>query len=167
MDVVVADTSVLINLRRGRLLEQCFALPSSFKMPDLIYKSALAGREAGSEFAKSLLRLGLEVVELNGEEVGRGILHWQQHPSLTLPDSFALALAASRRWTLLSDDPMLKTLAQGLKAACHGVLWVIDQSHREGIASARGLVSSLTAIRDHPRCSLPTEELSRLIRHYS
>ena len=126
MDVMVADTSVLINLRRGRLLEQCFALPYSFKIPDLIYRSVLASRQAGSEFAKSLLRLGLEVVELSGEDVGTAILHWQQHPRLTLPDSFALALAASRRWTLLSDDPVLKTLAQGLKAACHGVLWVID-----------------------------------------
>ena len=58
MDVVVADTSVLVNLRRGRLLEQCFALPYSFKMPDLIYWSVLAGREAGSEFAKELTSPG-------------------------------------------------------------------------------------------------------------
>ena len=48
MDVMVADTSVLIDLERGHLLEQSFALPFKFKVPDLLYRrmNSRTGRKA-------------------------------------------------------------------------------------------------------------------------
>ena len=164
---MVADTSVLIDLERGSLLEQSFALPFRFRVPDLLYRNELASRQAGPIFGKRLLRLGLEVVKLNGDEVSRAILLGQQNRSLSLPDSFALTLAASRKWTLLTGDAVLRTLAQCLKVTSHGVLWVLDHVHRSGIAAPAELVSGLTRIRDHPRCRLPKAEIDRRLLHYS
>ena len=167
MDVMVADTSVLIDLERGSLLEQSFALPYSFKVPDLLYRNELANRKEGPAFGERLLGLGLEVVELNGDEVGRAVSFGRENQSLSLPDSFALALAASRTWALLTGDGALRSLAQCLGVICHGALWVLDQIHSRGIAAPEKLVSGLTAIRDHPRCRLPIIEIDRRLLIYS
>ena len=167
MDVMVADTSVLMNLRRSNLLEPAFSLPFRFRIPDLIYRSVLMGGEGGSAFGDSLIRLGLDVVELDGGEVGRAIGYRRRHPSLTLPDSFALALAAGRGWTLLTDSRLLRSLAQELEVALHGVLWLIEQIYRKGTATPARLAAGLTGIRDHPRSGLSGERLSSAIERYS
>ena len=155
MDVMVADTSVLIDPERGQFLEHTFALPFRFKVPDLLYRNELASRMDSPGFGEHLIRLGLEVVELEGDEVERAVLIGRENRSLSLPDSFALALATSRRWTLLTGDGVLRYLAKCLRVTCHGVLWVLDRIHENRIASPADLVAGLMAIRDHPRCRLP------------
>ena len=167
MEVMVADTSVLIDLERGSLLEQSFALPFRFKVPDLLYRNELQSRREGPAFGERLVRLGLEVVELNGDEVSRAVLFGREYRSLSLPDLFALSLAAGREWTLLTGDAALRTLAQRLRVACHGVLWVLDRIHQEGAAAPEELVSGLTKIRDHPRSRLPRDEIDKRLRHYA
>lgn len=164
---MVADTSVLIDLERGSLLEQCFALPFSFRVPDLLYRNELKGRRAGPPLGERLLRLGLEVVELKGDEVIKAVVLGQENRSLSLPDSFALILAANRKWTLLTGDAVLRALAQCLKVTSHGVLWILDHIHCSGIAAPGELVSGLTRIRDHPRCRLPKAEIEKRILQYS
>lgn len=164
---MVADTSVLIDLERGNLLEHTFALPFRFKVPDLLYRNELANRKDNPDFGKHLIHLGLEVVELEGDEVEGAVLIGRENRSLSLPDSFALSLSASRRWTLLTGDGMLRSLAQCHRVTCHGVLWVLDLIHSEGTASAAELVSGLVAIRDHPRCRLPMHEIDRRLKGYA
>ena len=107
MKIMVADTSVLIDLERGGLLEQCFSLPYQFTIPDLLYMNELARRRDRPDFGESLLALGLQVEELDGNEVSNAILYRRERPSLSLPDALALALAACRKWTLLTGDRVL------------------------------------------------------------
>ena len=165
--MMVADTSVLVDLERGRVLERSFALPFRFKVPDLLFRNELLNRREGPAFGERLLRLGLEVVELNGDEVSRAVLFGREHRSLSLPDTFALALAAGRKWTLLTGDAALRALAQCLRVTCHGVLWVLDRIHQEGVAAPEELVIGLTKIRDHPRCRLPRDEIDKRLRRYA
>ena len=168
MNVMVADTSVLIDLERGGLLEQCFSLPYQFTVPDMLYRNELAGRRDGPEFGESLLALGLRVEELEGSEVSGAIRYRRERPNLSLPDAFALALAAARKWTLLTGDGVLRAFAARLSVVCHGVLWILDRLLESGITSPADLVSGLTSIRDHPRCRLPHDEVaSRLVLYAS
>ena len=167
MDVMVADTSVLIDLERGSLLEQSFTLPFRFKVPDLLYRNELANRREGPAFGEHLLQLGLEVVELNGDEVSRAVFIERENRSLSLPDSFALALSASRKWTLLTGDAVLRAVAQCMGVTCHGVLWVLDRIHSAGIATPEELTAGLGRIRDHPRCRLPRDEIDTRFRRYA
>ena len=88
MRVLVSDTSVLIDLERGNLLETTFSLGWEFAVPDLLYK-----RELQSSSGPRLLRLGLRVKSLDGEGVQRALGYRAQVSALSLPDSFALALA--------------------------------------------------------------------------
>ncbi len=64
MKVLVSDTSVLIDLDRGSLVESTFRLPFEFTVPDLLYERELR-EHGGPEF----IALGLRVEELDGDGV--------------------------------------------------------------------------------------------------
>lgn len=162
MRVLVSDTSVLVDLERGSLLTAAFRLPYQFAVPDLLYKRELEGY-GGDE----LIRLGLEVEELDGDGIARALQYQQQAPALSLPDSFALALAQTRKWVLLSGDGTLRRVAANERVECHGVLWLLDELHQSGAAPARRLHEGLTAISQHPRCRLPGGEVRRRLQRYA
>ena len=66
--VLVSDTSVLIDLKRGSLLEASFRLPFRYVVPDLLYERELKNWEG-----EELLKLGLAVEELDGDGVLRAL----------------------------------------------------------------------------------------------
>ena len=101
--------------------------------------------------------------ELDGGEVALALDYRRRRWSLSLPDSFALALAKTRSWTLLSGDGELRKLAAERKVACHGVLWLIDRMFEE---DGDKLCAGLRAIAAHPRCRLPKSEIRKRIRSW-
>ena len=138
MNVVVADTSVLMDLQRGGLIEKCFNLPYNFVVPDLLYHNELAKPAAGPCLGESLVALGLRVEGLDGDELSTAIRYRRKRPSLSLPQAFALVLSLSRRWTLLTGDSVLHTLAAKLSLPCHDVLWILDQVYHGWHLKSRG-----------------------------
>jgi hypothetical protein len=121
MRVLVSDTSVLIDLERGGFLEAAFSLSWQFAVPDLLFEREL--RHHGGD---RLVELGLVVAELEPEEVVRALDYRRRQAALSLPDTFALSLAAARAWTLLTGDARLRSLAAEERVACHGVLWLLE-----------------------------------------
>lgn len=152
---LVSDTSVLIDLERGGFLEAAFSLSWEFAVPDLLYEG-----ELHNYGGKRLVELGLRVAELEPGEVAQALTYRQQQVALSLADTFALSLAASRGWTLLTGDGRLRDLARSERVTCHGVLWVLDRLHEEAAASVRVLHDGLTTIAAHPRCRLPKREIT-------
>ena len=145
--VLVSDTSVLIDLKRGSLLEASFRLAFRFIVPDLLYE-----RELKNWGGEDLIRLGLVVEALDGEGVALALAYRKRMPALSLPDCFALALAQIRSWILLSGD---------------GVLWLLDKMHDAAVVSIGELYDGLTAISQHPRCHLPKPEIRRRLVSYA
>ena len=86
MKVIVPDTSVLIDLERGSLLEESFCLPFEFVVPDLLYE-----RELKDRGDPDLIELGLKAAELAGDELPLAFRYWRSRRSLSLPNSFACA----------------------------------------------------------------------------
>lgn len=158
MAVLVSDTSVIIDLDRGELLEHLFQLPYDFCVPDLLYKKELAG-----ELGDRLRSLGLDVIELSPAELSRATSLRREVKVLSTPDTFAFSLAEARRWTLLTGDGALRNLCAQQGVEMHGVLWIIEEFDREGIADAGFLHTALTAINDHPRCRLPAADVRRIL----
>ena len=64
MNVLVSDTSVLIDLERGGLLETAFSLPVDFAVPDLLYN-----RELQQPDGERLLDWGLRIETLSAERI--------------------------------------------------------------------------------------------------
>jgi predicted nucleic acid-binding protein len=162
MRVLVSDTSVLIDLERGMLLEAAFRLPYEFVVPDLLYK-----RELRDLNGNQLQKLGLHVADLDDQGVAKALLYRGKEPALSLADAFAISLAQTHSWVLLTGDQALRRLANEEQLSCHGVLWVFDQMHHCGIASTQALQEGLSNISAHPRCRLPSLEVKKRIKIYS
>jgi hypothetical protein len=161
--ILVSDTSVLIDLDRGSLLEDVFLLPHEFAVPDLLF-----ARELADSLGTRLVSLGLRVEELTDGEVARATVVGRQHRSLSVPDAFAFTIAEQRGWTLLSGDGRLRTVARAAMVECRGVLWLCDQLEEGHHVEVERLHAGLTAISSHARCRLPAAEIEvRLARYLS
>ena len=158
MRVLVSDTSVLVDLERGALLEAAFDLPFQLTVPDLLYERELKDH-GGSE----LIELGLSVSELTHETLQLAVSYTRSNKELSLPDCFALALAKSNDWPLITGDAKLRQKASSEQVACHGVLWLFDQMIDHNVLDTPTLKSRLQAIASHPRCRLPRAEIKRRI----
>jgi predicted nucleic acid-binding protein len=159
--ILVSDTSVLIDLERGGFLEAIFALPHQFAVPDVLYDHEMQG-----DWGEALVRLGLRVEEVSKEGLANALRYRQQRSSLSVPDSFALALAKERQWLLLTGDGQLRDLAGGEDVECHGVLWLLDLMEEAGTQGIQPLHDGLVAIAAHPRCRLPHREITIRMERY-
>src|ERR1035437_5110335 len=117
MTILVSDTSVLIDLGRGNLLDGCFRLPFEFAVPDVLYRQELEQFEGPVLVAK-----GLRVEELTSEELTVAQTTRGLRPKLSLPDAFAFSLASNRNWTLLTGDGELRALAEAQGLPYFGAL---------------------------------------------
>lgn len=161
MEVLVSDTSVLVDLGRGDLLEAAFKLPVSFAVPDLLYERELKDYEG-----PQLLKLGLRVHELDDSGVSLAQDYRHRNSRISLVDGFALSLATKLKSILLTGDEALRALGEADGIECHGLLWLIDFIAKEGVATNRKLHQSLTAIASHPRNRLPKREVQERLKRY-
>lgn len=159
--LLVSDTSVLIDLQRGGILEMVFRLPFEIGVPDVLYE-----RELRQWDGPALQPLGLLVLVLDGDGVTLAESYRRREPRLSLPDAFALALAKIGGHILLAGDASLRTQAEIEDVECHGVLWIVDALEEHGILPKADLLRALTAIAEHPRCRLPHAEIQRRVERY-
>ena len=152
----------MIDLERGALLEALFQLPHEFVVPDLLFERELKG-----VLGDRLIALGLRVEELTPAEVTRAAALRRQRSALSVPDTFAFALARERTWTLLTGDGVLRGVAIQENVVTHGVLWIFDEFHGGAVVDRARLHAALTAISSHPRCRLPQAELAARLAQYT
>lgn len=162
MDILVSDTSVIIDLERAQVIENIFALPFRFVVPDALFEREMRGY--GGE---NLVALGLEVRILTGPQVEEAQRFRGLERRISVHDSYALALAKSEGAIVLTGDSALRTLAETEGVRCHGVLWVIDQLEENRATSPAELHDGLLRLASHPRCRLPTEEVKRRLARLS
>jgi predicted nucleic acid-binding protein len=159
--ILVSDTSVLIDLERGGFLEVMFSLPYEFAVPDVLYHQEMQG-----DWGTRLVALGLRVEEVSKEGVSNALRYRALRRVLSVPDSFALALAKERAWSLLTGDNQLRDLAAGENVECHGVLWLLDRMEEAGKPALQALHDGLAALAGHRRCRLPRREINIRLERY-
>jgi predicted nucleic acid-binding protein len=115
---------------------------------------------------EQLVRLGLRVEEVSKEGVVNALRYRSERRFLSVPDSFAVALAKERAWTLLTGDNDLRTLAAGENVECHGVLWLLDRMEEAGMPGLQALHHGLTTLAGHHRCRLPRREITVRLERY-
>jgi predicted nucleic acid-binding protein len=160
--LLVSDTSVLIDLERGGLVEALFRLPFDVAVPDVMFE-----REIKTSGGPDLLAMGLKVLALEPDGVALAQDYSSIERRLSLPDAMALALAKVGGHVLLAGDASLRALAEREGVESHGVLWVLDQLEAEGVLANDELSASLTIISEHPRCRLPKEEIRKRLTAYA
>lgn len=160
MDVLVSDTSVVIDLERGQIIEHIFALPYRFVVPDALYE-----REIKDYGGDRLIAKGLQVRILTGEQVSEAQRLRRLERKISIVDSYALSLAKTEAAILLAGDAAMRQLAESEGVRCHGVLWVFDQMNDQRVVPLPLLHDALSRIAAHPRCRLPRDAIdARLAR---
>jgi predicted nucleic acid-binding protein len=162
MDVLVSDTSVVIDLERAGLIKRVFALPYRFVVPDALYEQEL--RDFGGP---RLVEQGLQVRVLTGEQVREAQRLRGLERRISIHDSYALSLAKAEAAILLAGDAAMRRLAEAEEVRCHGVLWVFDQMEELRVATAGALLKGLTLVREHPRCRLPDQDVALRLARYA
>ncbi len=160
--LLVSDTSVLIDLERGHLLQTTFKLPTPLAVPDVLYE-----RELRATSGELLVTLGLRVLSLDAAGVQLAQTYLGQARRLSVPDAFALALAKSGGHVLVCGDRALRGLAVQESVECHGLFWILDQIVTAGLMPAKRVRTALEQIADHPRCRLPKETLAEYVAKFS
>ena len=164
MRIIVSDSSCLIDLRKASLLQPFLRLPYEILIPNTLFEEELL-KFTGEE--KALLRGGLKIMDLPGESVLRAQHVVSHMPHLSIHDGFAFALAElCPGCILLSGDGGLKTLAEEHDIEVHGVLWVIDEMHRNGLAGAGDILTALGLFTRDPTVRLPRRSLASYMKRY-
>ena len=162
MKVLVSDSSILIEFSKRELLDKMFDLKFQFAVPDLLFHEELI--DLGRYNRQDLLGLGLRVESLDPEAVEEAIAYQSKRPALSLVDSFALALANRQGWHLLTEDRIMRNVAQSEGIPHRDALWVIKSMFNAGILTTAQVVAALEAMQDEPRCPVPKPELTVRIR---
>lgn len=162
MPFLVSDTSVIIDLDRGDLLEAAFALGDSLVVPDLLFQ-----RELDADFGDRLRELGIVIESLSGAEVTRAAQLGRAERRLSVADTFAFSLAQGRQWTLLTGDGVLRAVSEAQGLPVHGVLWLVDRIEAHGVVDQATLHSCLSKTADHPRCRLPRREIEVRLKRWA
>jgi predicted nucleic acid-binding protein len=166
MRIIISDSSCLIDLRKASLLEPLLALPYEFLIPNTLFEEELIKFTAAQK--RDLIRRGLKVIDLPGEDVLRAQTVVRRLPKLSVHDGFAFALAENHPGCiLLTGDNELRTFASQNNMEVHGILWVIDQFHRHKIKPATALLAVLQALYADPTVRLPRRELTAIIKVYA
>jgi hypothetical protein len=161
MIILVADSSVLIDLERGDLLEVALSGPDTLAAPDFLYDAEI--REYGGP---ELLRLGLKIVELDAAEmtVAQEVFNGQK--TMSLADCTAYIGSRRPEHELLTNDRPLRAYAEANGVRCHGVLWLLDRLHDAGTTPPEALHEGLSRIAAHQRCRLPPPEVAIRLRRW-
>jgi predicted nucleic acid-binding protein len=163
--IIVSDSSCLIDLRKGSLLEVFLRLPYEFLIPNTLFEDELLKfTEAQKQI---LLDGGLKVIDLPGERVMRAQQVVRTVPQLSAHDGLAFALAESHPGCiLLSGDGELRRFASEHEIEVHGILWILDELHRCKLATASRLESVLTQFSGDANVRLPPKEIAACLRRY-
>ena len=135
MKVLVIDSSILIEFAKHELLDQVFQLEFEFAVPDLLFREELIN--LGSHTQSHLLGLGLRVEALDATDMEVAFSYQAKQTALRLVDSFALALASQQGWTLLTEDRIVRRVAEAKGIAHLSALWILDNLLDAGILSVQ------------------------------
>jgi predicted nucleic acid-binding protein len=165
MRIIVSDSSCLIDLRKTLLLDAFLKLPYEILIPNTLFEEELL--KFTDEQKCALISGGLKVVDLPGETVLRAQKIAGSLPNLSIHDGFAFALAeSSPGCILLTGDAGLRTLAIKHGIQVHGVLWVVDEIHHNGLVPTEDLLAALRSLASDRTVRLPRRQLIAYIKRY-
>lgn len=145
-------------------MDEFLGLPFEVLIPNTLFEDELLKFTAAQK--KGLLRAGLKVVDIPGPGVLRAREIIIENPYLSIHDGFAFVLAESHTGCiLLTGDGRLRALAAKSSIDVHGVLWVVDQIHKNG-GTAATCHRALVTLSGDPAVRLPPRELAAAIKRF-
>jgi len=158
--VCVADTSVLIDVQYGGLVDAVMELPYTWCAPDLVLE------EIEDSERKRWLALGLEERTLSGQQVNELFGLSGKHPRASVQDLAALVVAKTEGTVLVSGDGHLRKAAPEEGVKVHGTLWLLDRLRGRAIVTRRAAHRALKLMLANGS-RLPEAEVARRLREWA
>ena len=158
--VLVTDTNIWIDLENGGILADVFTLSYRLLIPDFAILELIHPNW------ETLHGLGLEAIELMGEQVIELPHLSQLHKSLSITDLAAFLLAKTLKAILLTGDWRLNELAIANGLTTHGVLWLLDDMvYFQVLTPGRAATALIRMLEQGAR--LPEDECYRRLSNWS
>jgi hypothetical protein len=159
IQVIVSDTSCLIDLRKGGLLTTTLTLPFQFVVPLPLVAAEL--HDFTPADWKDLQARGLRVIDLDAAQVQEAFALKARFPGLSAYDCFSLQLTRSALHAiLLTGDQQLRKRARSLGVDVHGILWLCDHVERAQLLPFADLANALDRLLSDPLVFLPRDEVA-------
>lgn len=140
MKKLILDTSIYIDLYKGKLLKAVLQLSYEFVLPDVIIAEL---KEPAGEL---LMKLGFTEEGTTGEETQNifSLRNTYKEPSLN--DLVALLLAKRNSCYLITGDNALRNAAKQEGVATHGIFFLLDEMVKCYILRERQAADALEEI---------------------
>jgi predicted nucleic acid-binding protein len=162
--IAIKDANILIDCVDIDILATVFQLPLVFKTTDFIWAeiTSTTQRQAVQTFIDN----GQLIVErFSPQEVIEISALSVQYSGISFEDSSAMYLAQQQSAILLSGDGKLRTVCQAAKIRVHGILWLLDQIHAEGLISTAVACEKIKRLQStNPR--LPRLAIQERVRRW-
>ena len=158
---ISSDTNIWIDFFEINHLDHPFRLDHEYYINERAYKDEMLKSE---EMRIDLVHHGLKLTDVNDEEFKQAGTFQMKYRALTTYDAFALSIAKSRSWILLTGDKPLRLAAEKENVECHGVIWVYDELRSTGKLSPleyQVAISDLIEAVQNGHCRLPLDELRK------
>ncbi|WP_258808432.1 PIN domain-containing protein [Pseudidiomarina sp. CB1] len=148
--LLVSDANILIDMAEGGLLEQFFALPFEFIIPDILFEEELADEHP------HFPELGLKLEVLSGELMVQAFEMITRHSKPSRNDVFAMCLAMNKGCPLLTGDRDLRVAAQQEGIVVKGTIGMVEAMIQHNIITAEQAKHSFQRMKEAGR-RLPWE----------
>jgi predicted nucleic acid-binding protein len=160
--IVINDTSCLVDLRKGGLIEPMLALPFRFVVTYNVRVSELL--EFGEAEWRRLESLGMETIDPPGEQIVEAGAVMAQHRKLSFEDSLNFVVARANQLSiLLTGDRALRTVAERSGIEVHGILWIVEQLLEHRQADRGDLAAALVRWKSDPTVFVPDNLIDAMI----
>ena len=162
MQIIVSDTSCIVDLKRVELLAAIFELPFQFVIPAPLLDYELLTL---SSLEKQLMMdLGLTVLDLDSSAMKIAYDHNAQNAALSVYDCLALTLAQTTQDAILfTGDSTLRRKSEELQIETHGVIWALDHLLQRNCCTKDQALTALETWIEDPLVFLPKQELRKRI----
>lgn len=162
--VVIKDTSCVIDLWKGGVLDATLTLPYRFVIALPVKESEMLDLKAADW--RRLTAAGLQIVDVDEAGVTEAFALRGRFRNLSAEDCFSLVLARAHQGSiLLTGDSQLRNVSHdhfGIEV--HGVLWIADQLKTHNCATDSELAACLQSWQDDPTCSVPSSLIVQRLR---
>lgn len=160
---VVTDTSALIDLGKGNLLEVLCRLPYEFILPKPLRENELL--DYSDEKSLTIDSAGIITVDVSTDQVVRSSKLKKQYNRLSLNDCICLVLNEDQYGILLTGDSEMRRVANAKGMDCHGVLWVVEELEKMAVGRSR-IIEALKAWKLDSGVYLPEGKVNELLTRF-
>ena len=156
MAILVSDANIFVDITVANLTTAVFQLEDSIATPDVLYWQELQAHHP------ELPGLGLRIEQLPSEGVAEVERLHTNYTGPSSNDLFALVLAKTNEWTLLTGDRSLRQAAEEEAVEVHGTLWHVERMVTTQVINIEQAVTAFDLMRENHR-RLPWNEVDVLI----